>query len=579
MEYIKFKIALVVAFFFAIQLSVLSQQVYFLQGKSITVDSLMSQYKVEDAIKKIELLAKQPDKNLSAREQLEFKLQLELLKAKVYDRNFEQDKALVILLDLIEQAEAEDFYSITAEAYLLMAQVKRNGNDIGESDKYLSLAKSLVDKHKLDKFYSSYYYQKASSYRLKNDFNAVLENGKKALQYGEKYANDEDIALANTIIGVGYGGKGEKQNAIDHFNKVIPYYKNTNNYTFLAMMYRNISREYFRHNEIQNSHHYIDSAYLYYDKMSYFYKEFLPLMRLDLYAHESKWDSAFVYLSAFHNESFKNLQLREASKIKDISEQYENDKKEAEIKNKNQQMILIGILLVVIVAALVLVYFQNGKIKKRNKIINSQLTELSAALKQKQVLLSELQHRVKNNLQHVISILEIQRESVDFNNIDELIRGIQNRIHSMALIHNKLTVSDNVNEVDLARYVAELSELVKESYDKNNKKINLHVDCDPKVLSIEKSLSLGLIIAELVSNSMKHAFTKRNVGDINIEIKKDEKTEELHLLYSDNGEGFDFNRTSKRGLGQEIIKGLIDQLGAKVATRNVNGFELRLDFV
>lgn len=578
MKYIKLKITFWAVFSFAIYTQLFAQQVYLFQGKIVTVDSLMYHYETEDAIKQIELLAKQPDKNRSSKEQRQFQLELDLLKAKIYDRNFEQGKALLILLDILEKSTADKFHKITAETYLLLAQVKRNGNDLKEDEKYLNLAQKAISEHKFDELYSSYYYQKASSLRLKSDFVGVIENAKKALIYGEKYRNAEDIANANTMLGGGYAGNGEQQNAINHFNKAIPHYKSTNNYTFLAMMYRNISREYFKHKELKKAHHYIDSAYLYYDKMSYFYKEFLPLMRLDLYAEESKWDSAFVYVKDFHNLSFNNLLIREASKIKDITEKYDNDKKNDEIKNKNRQMIWVGSLLSVIAIASVLLFRKNREISRKNKLINIQLAELSKTLDQKQVLLSELQHRVKNNLQHVISILEIQKESVDFNNIDELIRGNQNRIHSMALLHKKLNVSDNVNDVDLKRYVTELSELVKESYDNHKKKINLNVRCEVEKMSIEKALPIGLIITELVSNSMKHAFNKRSVGVINIELTTNEATGNNQLYYSDNGEGFDFNATNEKGLGQEIIKGLIDQLNGTIEAKSHNGFELKVNF-
>ncbi len=559
-------------------INISAQQVYFFQGKVVSADSLMNHAETEEAIKQIDLLAEQPDKNLSKKDLHKFYLELALLKAKVYDRNFEQGKALLILLDILEKSTADQFHKITAEAYLLLAQVKRNGNDLKETEKYLKLAQNTIKAHQFDDLYSSYYYQKASFLRLKEDFDGVIANSEIALKYGEKYRNTEDIAHAHTMLGSGYAGKGEQQKAIDHFNQVIPYYKSTYNYTFLAMMYRNIAREYFKNSELKQAHTYIDSAYLYYDKMSYFYKEFLPLMRLDLYTKESKWDSAFVYLEDFHNLSFSNLQTREASKIKDISERYESDKKEAVIKNKSKQVIWIGSLLAVIVLASVLLFRKNKEIGRKNKVINRQLAELTKTLAQKQVLLSELQHRVKNNLQHVISILEIQKESVNFNNIDELIRGNQNRIHSMALLHKKLNVNDNVNEVNLERYVTELSELVKESYDNQNKKINLSVRCEIEEISIEKALPLGLIITELVSNSMKHAFKKRTVGVINIEITKLDETGNKQLYYSDNGSGFDFNKQSEKGLGQEIIKGLIDQLDGKTTTKSNNGFELTVLF-
>ena len=241
-------------------------------------------------------------------------------------------------------------------------------------------------------------------------------------------------------------------------------------------------------------------------------------------------------------------------------------------------MILIGSLLGVIICGSILLYHKNRKINHQNKIIGKQLAELTKTLEQKQILLSELQHRVKNNLQHVISILEIQKESVDFNNIDELIRGNQNRIHSMALLHKKLNVADNVNEVDLKKYIIDLAELVKDSYDNQNKKITLDINCELEKISLEKAFPIGLIVVELVSNSMKHAFKKRSIGIIHIEICYDGILEQNKLNYSDNGEGFDFNKTNEKGLGQEIIKGLIDQMDGNVVAKNDNGFELIIYF-
>lgn len=553
-----------------------AQQVYLFQGKIVSVDSLLFHYETADAIKELDQLAKQPNKQFSAKEKRQYQLEIDLLKAKIYDRNFEQGKALHILLDVVEKSTADDFAKITTEAYLLLAQVKRNGNDMKENEKYLILSEKLISKHRFDELYSSYYYQKASALRMNSDFKGVIEHSKKALHYGLKFNHAEDVANAQTMLGGGYAGNGNKLEAIACYQKVIPHYRKTNNYTFLAMMYRNISREYFKDSELEKAHVYIDSAYLYYDKMSYFYKEFLPLMRLDLFSEEGKWDSAFVYLQDFHNLSFANLQIREASKIKDISEQYENEKKEAVIKSKNQQMIWIGSILGVIAVASILLLRKNKQISKKNKVINQQLAELSKTLEQKQVLLSELQHRVKNNLQHVISILEIQKESVDFNNIDELIRGNQNRIHSMALLHRKLNVDDHVNEVNLITYVTELSELVKVSYDNHKKDIRLHVRCYIETISIEKALPIGLIITELISNSMKHAFNKQQSGAINLEITNEGTI--YKLAYSDNGCGFDFHQVNEKGLGQEIIKGLIDQLNGVIESKKENGFQLMIHF-
>lgn len=555
-----------------------SQQVYLSQGKIVKVESFIKNNNMEAAIKAIDSLANHVDENLSKKEKIQYQLELKLLKAKIYDDNFELESSLNTLLSILDASVDSDFHKITTRAYLLMSSTKEKGNDLDESERYLKLAKQNIEKYKFDDLYSIYYNRKASFHRLKEQFDELLESANNALKYAEKYKNEEEIALAYTLLGVGKRGKMELDAAVEYYKKSIPYYRKLENHTNHAIMYRNIARIYFYENKIDQSFLYLDSAYLYYDRMNYFYKEQLPLLKFDLFYLINKKDSAVEYLMKFHNDSFFSLAKRQSNAVKEITEKYDNDKKEDTIKGKNQQLLLIGILLGVILIAAFLLIRQNRRIKSQNKVINKQLEELMKTVEQKQVLLSELQHRVKNNLQHVISILEIQKESVDFNNIDELIRGNQNRIHSMALLHKKLNVAENVNEIDLKRYVNELSELVKDSYYSFKKNIQLDIQCEIENLSIEKALPLGLIIVELESNSIKHAFKKRASGMIHIEITKDPISQQKRLYYADNGNGFDFNRTDSKGLGLEIIKGLIDQLDGTVESNDRNGFELTILF-
>jgi two-component sensor histidine kinase len=217
-------------------------------------------------------------------------------------------------------------------------------------------------------------------------------------------------------------------------------------------------------------------------------------------------------------------------------------------------------------------------LKDKNREISLQKDEIEKTMEQKQVLLSELQHRVKNNLQYVISILEIQKESVNHSNLDDLIKSNQNRIHSIALLHKKLNLTDSVNDVDLRRYITDLSELVKDSYDNKFKNVSLFITCEIEILTITKALPLGLIIVELVSNSMKHAFKNQQNGIINIEITHNKNSKKNCLHYIDNGEGFDFKNVETKGLGVEIMKGLIDQLNGKIETQLKKGFELKIWF-
>lgn len=561
------------------------------------IDSLIEYNQFDEAEKKADNLYKLLNSERNDKKYAEQRAKVRLQQGVIIDNRFDHSKALPVLLDALDIAEKNNIYRIACQAYIRIAFNYEKAKNFDLAHKYLNVASKLCKEHKLDDLYSAILVRYALLHRFLSDgtmtpdqeerltnqgFKGSLDSAvyytEKAIQYAQAYNREYDLNEAYLTMGILYTKKRKNRiaEAKAYYLKAITYWKKTENYEYVYTSYLNISYDYLDKGEARTALRYNDSAYIYYDQISVYYKEFAPTIRAKIFYALGKLDSAYHYQQLGHKAEINKINQEELSINKQTEEQYQNDKKEAALKNKNQQVILIGSLLTVIVVTSVLLFRQNRKINSRNKIISTQLGELTKTLEQKQVLLSELQHRVKNNLQHVISILEIQKESVDFNNIDELIRGNQNRIHSMALLHKKLNIGDNVNDVDLKRYVTELSELVKESYDKQNRKIALNVMCEIDSISIEKALPLGLIITELVSNSMKHAFKKRSVGIITIEITKENVNK---LYYSDNGTGFDFNTTSDKGLGHEIIKGLIDQLDGSVeANNNNNGFELTIFF-
>jgi len=548
------------------------------------IDSLLKYTQYDEAQKKADSLLALPISKDS--KYLECKLRLLLLKGRMYELKEENGKALDVLLKTVDEAEVSKLYKIACHSNIVVALVYEKQLNKELAKQYLDAAEKICKEHHIEELYSTILIRRSLYQRFfSKDLDSAAYYTKQALSYAKKYNNEYDIAEASVMTAIYYAEIGVEKNdkkpvldAIPYFSTAIRYYEKTNDYNEMAIMYGNISGHYRFAKLFDEAKIYTDSAYALMDKIPENYKLIVLEWRYKVFESLNQMDSAYFYLKKVLECKDKLVVEEEAATIKKITEQYDNDKKEATIKGKNQQMVLIGSLLAVIVIASVLLLLQNRRINSRNKIINKQLAELTKILEQKQVLLSELQHRVKNNLQHVISILEIQKESVDFNSIDELIRGNQNRIHSMALLHKKLNIADNVNDIDLKRYVTELSELVKDSYGNSKKKIKLLLQCDVETISIEKALPIGLIVVELVSNSMKHAFKKRSIGIISIEITKDEISGQNRLYYADNGDGFDFNKTTEKGLGQEIIKGLIDQLNGTFEAQSKNGFELMVQF-
>ena len=187
---------------------------------------------------------------------------------------------------------------------------------------------------------------------------------------------------------------------------------------------------------------------------------------------------------------------------------------------------------------------------------------IQAALHEKEVLLKEIHHRVKNNMQVVSSLLQLQAQYIEDEPTLALFEESQVRIHSMALIHEQLYQSDNLDRIDLLPYVENLVANLYQSFGGGNNSIQFKVNVDPISLNIETAIPCGLIINELVSNSLKYAFTESLAGEIKINFYHDTTSQQFHLSIQDNGRGFPpgFNVENTETLGLRLVRMLTNQL-------------------
>ncbi|MCL5029906.1 MAG: CHASE3 domain-containing protein [Bacteroidetes bacterium] len=196
--------------------------------------------------------------------------------------------------------------------------------------------------------------------------------------------------------------------------------------------------------------------------------------------------------------------------------------------------------------------------------------QISNSLQEKVVLLREIHHRVKNNLQVISSLLNLQSSYIEDKKALEIFRESQNRIRSMALIHEKLYQSKDLNKIEFSEYVKSLIKDLFSSYNVDTERIILKSEFEGIYFEIDIAILCGLIINELVSNSLKHAFPSGRKGEIYIELKNEEK--KYILILRDTGIGFpaglDFRKTESLGL--QLVNTLTDQLGGKIEL-NQNG--------
>jgi two-component sensor histidine kinase len=182
-------------------------------------------------------------------------------------------------------------------------------------------------------------------------------------------------------------------------------------------------------------------------------------------------------------------------------------------------------------------------------------------LREKEVLLREIHHRVKNNMQIIYSLLRLQsRETDEKKEVDMLLES-QNRIRSMSLIHEKLYQSEDLAHIDFSEYIGDLTKELFRSYRFNTDKLVFKADIEDAIIGVDTAIPCGLIINELVSNSLKHAFPGGREGEIQIALRRvdglesgtqHEKSEMFELTVRDNGIGMpeemDFRNSESLGL-------------------------------
>ena len=204
---------------------------------------------------------------------------------------------------------------------------------------------------------------------------------------------------------------------------------------------------------------------------------------------------------------------------------------------------------------------------------------IKASLQEKEVLLKEIHHRVKNNLQVISSLLDLQSIQVKEPKMLEMFRDSCNRVRSMALVHENLYQSKNYAKVNFSEYIETLIMNLFQVYRVNNDRINLEQEIDVVALNIDTAIPCGLIINELVSNALKHAFSDKKQGTISILFKVDE-AKHYTLIVRDNGIGLrsSFNINSLNTLGLQLVDILTNQLEGTLEIDCRRGTEFRIKF-
>jgi two-component sensor histidine kinase len=300
-------------------------------------------------------------------------------------------------------------------------------------------------------------------------------------------------------------------------------------------------------------------------------------------AYQQKGDlpNALIYFKEYFDQSliFEKEKNERGLRENELQINLLTQEKKLAYKQNQQIIFIVALLIVLILLAL---SFRNYKLKQKS---NNQLALLNIDLESKnllldkknaenELLLKEIHHRVKNNLEVVSSLLALQSEQIDDPNTKEAITEGQNRVNSIGIVHQKLYQGDNLGTIEMKDYFLSLSESILYSYGEKER-IELKIIMKKLDLIIDTAIPLGLIINELMTNSIKYAFTKGEKGTITIKLEKQNNI--LHLEVSDNGIGKS-DITQGTGFGRQLISLLTLQLNGTMKEIIQNGTTIIFDF-
>ena len=235
-----------------------------------------------------------------------------------------------------------------------------------------------------------------------------------------------------------------------------------------------------------------------------------------------------------------------------------NTKLEKERADKKAQQILLWASVVVIIMAMIslIILILSNLQKSRSKVL------IEKKNNENEVLLKELHHRVKNNLQVIYSLINLQKRRIDSPELHQSLSMVQNRIKTMSLVHQNLHENENFKEVNLEAYVKTIADYLKLLYLNEDKEISIQLSVDESIeLIMDRAITIGLLINEIMSNSMKYAFKGRKKGNISIDVQKIHNGFQMKI--SDDGIGFFMDQVNSKSLGMYLIENLVKQIQGK----------------
>lgn len=494
-----------------------------------------------------------------------------LLSEYVFSRNGEFDSSMYAAISAMEIFKEMDDSSRIGRTMVSMAEILMRQQDEDEALRYVLQAES-IHRSIQDSMELAYTLEQLGYVRLlREEFDQALEAQKEAISLFERFPELGPITMTVAYNNLGniYKNSGQFQLAYESYQtsqewldkSPETFFQSNLNFSFCNIllklerydealekglsalsvmegggMRRDLPELYLRLSEAYEGLGVYDES-LYYQRMS-------SAISDSIFEEDS--DLRFLQLQTEYETKEKEAQIQQL-----------------EIEGQQRTWLLIGVFGFAILLSLFVAFLfvNNQRRRATNDLLRSQKQEIEEKSAQNELLLKEIHHRVKNNLQTISSLLYLQSAHIKDDEVREAVKAGQHRVESMALIHQKLYQRENLASVEMKEYFQNLGQSLFMTFGVDPARLSLHLDMEELDLDVDRAVPLGLIVNELITNSLKYAFPEGRSGTINVQMNQNANG--LFLLVEDDGVGIE-NKHSGTSFGSQLINLLTQQLGGKL---------------
>lgn len=455
-------------------------------------------------------------------------------------------------VDLFKQRGIDDMdYSftlyVTGNNYLSI-------KDYPNAQEYFKLALAQSERYQFYNNLADIYISLCDLYTITGDYAKAEGQAMQAIRYSTLL--DNNFMLMRSWLSL-----AKLQNLTKHYDKAIASLK-----TCLITATENFGDEYF---------------------LNQAYKELG-----NAYAGTGDYKNAYTAFLKYDNLKDSVFTAEADQRVARLQTEFEVAQKENTIKTQEESIsqqkklqwltLAAAVLLLLILVGLYRTYQNKRKINTRLEVLNEGLEDKNIQLDKRnaenELLLKEIHHRVKNNLEIVSGLLALQAAQTDHPSAQAVMQSSQNRVLSMGIIHQKLYQRGNLAAIEMKDYFHNLGESILDTFNAADR-INIKCTMSPVELDVDTAVPIGLIANELLTNALKYAFAENRSGEIQISLVKSSTPNELIFTISDNGIGKPENSKAEgTGFGTELVNLLVQQLGGKLTTVSGNGTDISIHF-